>query len=401
MTKRLKHLGYASSMNVFPAYTARFGGKYGSTPLPESPSVQDMLELFPLDVMGHPWSKLVGERGVSAAAMHGVPTHIYRLPNIGVSSTNGICNENDVFIRLRSAIQQVNMYPIDFPEEQAGFEEPADIVAAIVANTMLERPTPQQSACTEGVSSLLPVVFNCVRPDDVAVLHGTMERPGLPRPDSYTTTLSTGFNPTVCSWKEFKAECLNLGEKSPLHGYWTLIDHMELFWFASEDKANGARPHINTVSCGEVSWPDPQQVAVDAMIWQQLLSTSSWSLPLFTPKLDVEDMLSTAAILKGVPKEDLIDKNAEVAFHKLVNALNSGKFTREGKFLARNQIGLNTINFCHVMSSTTTKNNVKPRQDPIIICGLNRTGVIILFLSAAVHLLSVINTLSFGPQALL
>ncbi len=366
--------------------------------------MKDMLELFPLDVMGHPWSKLVGERGISTAARHGVPTHIYRLPSTGASSISGICNENDIFIRLRSAIQQVNMYPMEFPKEHAGFEQPADIVAAIVVNSLLERSTLQQSACTEGVSSLLPVVLNCVRPDDVAALHAIIERPMLPRADSYTTTLLGGFNPTVCSWKEFKAECLNLGQKSPLHGYWTLIDHMESFWFANGGKANGARPHINTASCGEVSWPDPQQVALDATLWQQVFSTSSWSLPVFTPKLDVEDMLSTAAIICGVPKEDLLDKDAEVAFHKvvdeLVNAENSGKLKR-GKYVAWLELQLNIGNFHHVMSSTTTKNNVKPRQDPIIICGLNRSGVIISFLSAAVNLLSVINTLSFGPQALL
>ncbi len=187
-----------------------------------------------------------------------MPTHIYRLPSIGGSSIVGICNENDIFIRLRSAIQQVHLFPIEFPEEQAGFEEPADIVAAIATNGLLERSTPQQSTCTEGVSSLLPVVFNCVRPDDIAAFHGKMERPMTPRMDSYTTTLLTGFNPTVCSWKEFKVECLNLGQKSPLHGYWTLIDRMESFWFASEGKVNGVRPRINTASCGDVSWPEPR-----------------------------------------------------------------------------------------------------------------------------------------------
>ncbi len=303
MTKRLKHLGYTSSMNVFPAYTTRFGGKYGSTPLPGSPSVQDMLELFPLDVMGHPWSKLVGERGVSAAARCGVPTYIYRLPSVGACSTVGFCNENDIFIRLRSAIQQVHLFPVEFCEEQAGFKEPADVVATIVANNLLERSTRQQSAWTEWVSSYPLVVFNCVRPDDVAALHSKMEMPMAPRADSYTTFLLAGFKPIVCTWKEFKAECVKLGQTSPLHGYWTLIDRMESFWFANEDKANGARPHINTTSCGEVSWPHPQQVALNAMAWQHLLSTSSWPLPVFSPKLDMEDILSTAAILAGTPQK--------------------------------------------------------------------------------------------------
>ncbi len=290
-------------MNVFPAYTARFGGKYGSTQLPESPSVQDMLELFPLDVMGHPWSKLVGEMGVSAAARCGVHTHIYRLPSTGGCSTVGFCNENGVFIRVRSAIQQLGLFPIEFPEEQAGFEEPADIIATIVANNLLGRSTQHQFVCAEGASPLSLVVFNCVRPDDVVASHGKMVIPMASRVDSYTTTLLSGFNPTVCTWKEFKAECLKLGQKSPLHGYWTLIDRMEEFWFANKAKANSTRPHINTTSCGEVSWPHPQQVALDGTVWQQELSTSSWSLPMFSPKLDMEDILSTVATLSGVPQE--------------------------------------------------------------------------------------------------
>ncbi len=307
MTKRLKHLGYASSMNIFPAYTARFGGKYGCAPLPDSPSIQDILELCPLDVMGYIWSKLVGEMGTSAAARRGVPTYIYRLPSVGACSSHigfGCCNENEVFIRIRSAIQQVQLFPIEFCEAQAGFEEPADVVATIVANNLLERSTQQQSVWTELVFSCPPpVVFNCVRPDDVAALHSIMEQPMAPRADSYTTILLTGFNPTVCTWKEFKAECVKLGKKSPLHGYWTLIDRMESFWFANEGKSNGARPHINITSCGEVLWPHPQYVATLASVWQQMMSTSRWKLPVFTPKLDVEDLLSTVATLTGTSQK--------------------------------------------------------------------------------------------------
>ncbi len=293
-------------MNVFPAYTARFRGKYSDTPLSESPSVKDMLGLFPLNVMSHPWSRLVGEMGVSAAARHGVPTYIYRLPMFGCS-IDGICNENNVFVRLRSTMQQVNMYPIEFPEEHVGFEEPADIVACIVANSLMNRSDLQQSACTEGMYSMQPVVFNCVRQDKVSVLHGKMEKgPLLRTPDSYTANLMCGFNPTVCSWLEFKECCLNLGQECPLHGYWALIDHMETFWFASECKANRAppQPHINTASCGDVRWIDPWRLALGAIAWQQFGSMSSrWPLPKFTPNIDIDDMFDTASKLCGVPPE--------------------------------------------------------------------------------------------------
>ncbi len=86
--------------------------------------------------------------------------------------------------------------------------------------------------------------------------------------------------------------------------------------------------------------------------------------------------------------KDVIDKHAEVGLRHLLNSMNQEGNLKRGKFFARVQLQIRLQNHAHVISSTTAKDNMKPRQDPVFICGFHRTGVIHSFLSAAVRSLN-------------
>ncbi len=91
----------------------------------------------------------------------------------------------------------------------------------------------------------------------------------------------------------------------------------------------------------------------------------------------------------------MLDKDSEVALRKMVQCGDMSMYTTV--FFQRAWLqSYMEINH-HVKTSHSTKNNVKPRQDPIIICGFNRTGMIVIFLSNALDFFEC-NILMSGPQ---
>ena len=69
-----------------------------------------MKKAFPLGAIGYPWSKLVAEQGVLFAQAAGVPVAIFRLPQMGLSST-GYTQANDFPARLFAAATQLGKAP--------------------------------------------------------------------------------------------------------------------------------------------------------------------------------------------------------------------------------------------------------------------------------------------------
>ena len=77
------------------------------------PDLADMKKTFPLGAIGYPWSKLVAEQGVLFAKAAGVPTAVFRLPQMGLSST-GATQASDFRSRLFAAATQVGKAPRGF-----------------------------------------------------------------------------------------------------------------------------------------------------------------------------------------------------------------------------------------------------------------------------------------------
>ena len=127
---RLKHLFYGSTMGVFPAYFCDFGGEHSRSRIDDQmqPDLADMKMTFPLGAIGYPWSKLVAERGVLFAQAAGVPVAIFRLPQMGLSST-GYTQANDLPARLFAAATQLGKAPHGFSIQRNA--EPVDTVSEI------------------------------------------------------------------------------------------------------------------------------------------------------------------------------------------------------------------------------------------------------------------------------
>ena len=86
---RTKHLFYASTMGVFPQYFCAFANEFAGSRIEHQmqPDLAVMKRIFPLGLLGYPWSKLVAEQSLLHAQRAGLPVAIFRLPRTGQAST--------------------------------------------------------------------------------------------------------------------------------------------------------------------------------------------------------------------------------------------------------------------------------------------------------------------------
>ena len=112
---RRKHLFYASTMGVFPQYFGDFANEFADSSIGHQgqPDLADMKRLFPLGVVGYPWSKVVAEQSLLFAQQAGLPVAIFRLPQTSRSS-EGFTQPNDTTVRVYAAIDDVQMIPDGF-----------------------------------------------------------------------------------------------------------------------------------------------------------------------------------------------------------------------------------------------------------------------------------------------
>ena len=355
---RLKHLFHFSTMGIFPEYFCDFSREYGQSRIDDQmqPDLAAMKKAFPLGVVGYPWSKLVAEQGVLFARAAGVPIAIFRLPQMGLSST-GYTQANDFPTRLFAAATQVEMAPHGFSLQRNA--EPVDTVSDI---------------CT--AISLNPhrrfTVYHCCDPEP-------------PYEDLEVADL--GYYWQSVPYASFRRSCQALGDRSPLRGQWVLIDHFAPYWF-SEDKAR------RTVPIGDRAIREdyPHPIKWPALLIRHARSydwirrhRDGWPYPVPHGRLDFDGLMGQAeryAERMGVPFERAYPEWMRTGLQRLVEALKSPEAGLQETRLSHIVYGLTRALRSNAALARERQQHPEIEREkierPVFIVGINRTGTTFL-----------------------
>ena len=115
LRRRFKHLFYASTMGVFPQYFCSFAHEFKHSRIDHQmqPDLESMKRVFPIGLLGYPWSKLTSEQILLFAQQAGMPLAIFRLPQISLSSA-GYTPANDLSVRMFAAVVDSKTLPEEF-----------------------------------------------------------------------------------------------------------------------------------------------------------------------------------------------------------------------------------------------------------------------------------------------
>ena len=355
---RLKHLFYGSTMGIFPAYFCDFGGEHSRSRIDDQmqPDLADMKMTFPLGAIGYPWSKLVAERGVLFAQAAGVPVAIFRLPQMGLSST-GYTQANDLPARLFAAATQLGKAPHGFSIQRNA--EPVDTVSEI---------------CT--AISLNPnrrfTIYHCCDPEP-------------PYEDLEVADL--GYYWQSVPYASFRRSCQALGEESPLRGQWVLIDHFAPYWF-SEDKAQRT-----AMVCDRAIRADcPRPIKWPALLIRHARSydwvrrhREGWPYPIPQGHLDFDGLIAQAerfAQRMGVPFEPTYPSWMRAGLQQLVEALKSPEAGLRDTRLSHIIYGLTRALRSNAALARERRQHPEIEREritrPVFIVGINRTGTTFL-----------------------
>ena len=212
LRKRFKHLFYASTMAVFPQYFFAFAHEFRHSSIDHQtqPDLAIMKRMFPIGLLGYPWSKLTSEQILLFAQQAGMPLAIFRLPQTAVS-TMGYIQPNDLTMKILAAVLDCESMPEGFTFRSN--HESVDTLSQV---------------CT--VISLNPdrrfTIYHCCNP----------------QLDYYNLELADfGVYFPEVPYESFKRACQARGENSPLHGHWAVLDHFGKYWF-SKEKADDRLP---------------------------------------------------------------------------------------------------------------------------------------------------------------
>ena len=355
---RLKHLFYGSTMAVFPAYFCDFGRDYGQSPIDDQtqPDLADMKKVFPLGAMGYPWSKLVAEQGVLFAKVAGVPTAIFRLPQMGLSST-GYTQADNFPARLFAAAAQLGKAPQGFSIQRNA--EPVDTVSEVCTAISLN-----PSRCF--------TIYHCCDPEP-------------PYEDLEVADL--GYYWRVVSYRSFRRACQALGKSSPLHGQWVLIDHFAPYWF-SEDKTRRT-----ALVCDRAIREDcPRPIKWPALLIRHARSydwvrrhREGWPYPVPKGRLDLDGLIARAerfAERMGVPFEPTYPSWMRAGLEQLVEALKSPEAGLRETRLSHIVYGLTRALRTDAALARERRQHPEIEREqitqPVFIVGINRTGTTFL-----------------------
>ena len=355
---RLKHLFYGSTMGIFPAYFCDFGEEHSRSRIDDQmqPDLADMKITFPLGAIGYPWSKLVAEQGVLIAQAAGVPVAIFRLPQMGLSST-GYTQANDLPARLFAAATQLGKAPNGFSIQRNA--EPVDTVSEI---------------CT--AISLNPnrrfTIYHCCDPEP-------------PYEDLEVADL--GYYWQSVPYASFRRSCQALGEESPLRGQWVLIDHFAPYWF-SEDKARRT-----AMVCDRAIRADcPHPIKWPALLIRHARSydwvrrhREGWPYPIPQGNLDFDGLIAQAerfAQRMGVPFEPTYPSWMRAGLQQLVEALKSPEAGLRDTRLSHIIYGLTRALRSNAALARERRQHPEIEREritrPVFIVGINRTGTTFL-----------------------
>ncbi|MDE0050115.1 MAG: SDR family oxidoreductase [Rhodospirillales bacterium] len=355
---RIKHLFHVSSMGVFPAYFCNFAREYSQSRIDDqmSPDVTEMKNIFPLGVVGYPWSKLVAEQGVLFAKSAGVPIAIFRLPLMGLPST-GYTHANDFPTRLFAAATQLEKAPQGFTIQRQS--EPVDTVIEICAAISLN---PDRRF----------TVYHCCDPEP---------------PHEDLEVAEFGFYWQEVSYLSFRRSCQAVGEESPLHGQWSLFDQFAPYWF-SEDKIR----HTLPISDRAVREDCPRPIKWPALLIRHARSydwlrrnEEKWPHAIPQARLDFEGLAAQAetyARRMGVPFEETYPAWKLEGLKQLIEALKSPDAGLRGTAISHVVYGLTRALRNNATLARERQQHPEIEREeierPVFVAGINRTGTTFL-----------------------
>ena len=354
LRRRFKHLFYASSMGVFPQYFCAFAHQFKHSRIDHQmqPDLESMKRMFPIGLLGYPWSKLTSEQILLFAQQAGMPLAIFRLPQTSLSST-GYTPANDLGVRMFAAVVDSETLPEEFTFRSSN--EAVDTLS---------------QACT--AISLNPerrfTIYHCCNPQ---LDHYELE------PADF------GFYWPEVSYDSFKCACQARGENSPLHGYWAIVDHLGKYWF-SKNKPMDRLPICDRAireDCPHpIEWPGMWTKLKRSKEWI-MAHREEWPYPIAQSRLDFDCLIARAeryAQDRGVPFDSAYPAWMCQALRQLVGAMKAP----DAKLLKDrlSDIVFELSRFLRNNAELARERRQHPEIEreaitrPVFIVGINRTG---------------------------
>ena len=354
LRRRFKHLFYASTMGVFPQYFCSFAHEFKHSRIDHQmqPDLASMKRVFPIGLLGYPWSKLTSEQILLFAQQAGMPLAIFRLPQISLSSA-GYTPANDLSVRMFAAVVDSKTLPEEFTFRSSN--EAVDTLSR---------------ACT--AVSLNPerrfTIYHCCNPQ---LDHYDYE------PADF------GFYWPEVSYESFKSACQARGENSPLHGYWAVFDHLGKYWF-SKNKPMDRLPICDRAireDCPHpIEWPGTWAKLRRSKEWI-MAHREEWPYPIAQSRLDFDCLIARAKHYvqdRGVPFDSAYPAWMRQALRQLVGAMKAP----DAKLLEDrlSDIVFELSRFLRNNAELARERRQHPEIEreeivrPVFIVGINRTG---------------------------
>ena len=354
LTKKKKHLFHGSTVGMFPEYFLLFANdmadkKVGRDAMPD---VKLMKLIFPLFISGYVWTKLINELlCYEMMRAKSIPLAVLRMPNMFVNVKSGMMIPGDPFVCLYQSIMQTRLFP--------GRSRPFFIEDSHTCNMMMLN------------ISLNPdrknVIFNCSR------------QSGLMPTNLPSNFDLIGYAMKNVTYEEFKAKCLEMGEKSPLHGFWVLMDQYTDYWIRSKKATDSYAIDIST--CEEDCIPLPKRPnGLDLfrknIMWAQAHPDLWEYRGLLRPKSDLETLIRPAKILcdkYGLELDKAVPTHAMNGLKKIVEEADLPLHTGPDfgfYVISRLETRVNLYHLLQMHPEIEKEQIVAP----VFILGLNRTG---------------------------
>ncbi len=355
---RFKQLFHFSTMAVFPEYFCNFAREFRRCRIEDQmqPDLNEMKKIFPLGMTGYSWSKLVAEQAVLFARSAGVPVAVFRLPQMGLSST-GYTQPGVFPTRLFAAATQLEKMPKGFSILRN--PEPVDAVSEICVAISLN---PVRTF----------VIYHCCDP-----------RP----PYEDIEVADFGFFWRTVSYESFRRSCQAIGQRSPLQGQWLLIDHFAPYWFDEsepERKLPISDLAIRKDCPRPISWPALLIKHARSYDWVRR-HRDEWPFPVPQGRLDLDGLISQAeryAERMSVSFENTYPEWMLASLKQLVEALRSPEAGLRQSRLSHVTYGLSRALRNNAALARELKEHPEiERQEieqPVFIVGINRTGTTFL-----------------------
>jgi thioester reductase-like protein len=355
-TSRLKPIHFTSTLGQYPSFFSLFTEAYKDDIITEDIylSKKNLLEAFPPQRQGYPWSKWAAEQLLYHAAKQHLPIIIYRLPNMYISHLNGYTNLTDYAAAFFLTCVQEGMLVLGATTAPL---TPVDTIAdMIIKRSFLDQPQYWQ--------------YNLM---DTRVLTTEMII-------EWSKELGINLNPV--SFDTFLKAIRKRGASSPIFRFVPLMQYWRKYWFDTSDVHNTHHP-VNSTRIFEdlpsLKWPDLKETFFRSFMYcMQQKALPSHSLALTT---DINASKNYAMDVTQVsdfgPCEEYLLNGIQMFQNTLFEECNPTFAGILSLHHTTRQYAINLLAMqeCERLYPEIMQQNISPI---IFICGLNRSGTTLL-----------------------